>query len=304
MNVTKPPTPKGGKATIVATREWIADKGRLGLRMLDPGHRWRTLFVKGRDPFRIAEQDHFVGGLDPVRARRLFARSVSMVEIETSSYCNRVCWFCSNATYDRRSQKQFMDSSLYERILDELASIRYQQKISYSRYNEPLASPTILDRIREANRIIPGALLHLNTNGDFLDREYLDEIYAAGLRSMNIQVYLGNNAQYDHQRIKKQMFAKIAKLKLRHRVTKDVPGLRLESRLDYRDMALRIYGRNFAESGCNRGGTLWPLTGLTREDRLVYRRSTTCISTATAVCFPVAISVRISPTMPTRLSAS
>ncbi len=193
-----------------------------------------------------------------------------MVEIETSSYCNRACWFCPNAIHDRRSQKHYMESALYDRILTDLARIRYRHKVSYSRYNEPLASRTILDRIGEARRALPDALLHLNTTGDYLDRDYLDALYAAGLRSMNIQVYLGSDDPYDHSRVRAKMLAQVAKLKRRHRITIDAPGQRIEARLSYRDMALRIYGRNFADSGCNRGETV------TLDQR--YRRTSPCVS--------------------------
>ena len=38
-------------------------------------------------------------------AKALFKTHVSNVEIETFSYCNRVCGYCPNATHDRRSFK-------------------------------------------------------------------------------------------------------------------------------------------------------------------------------------------------------
>ena len=226
------------------------------LGQLDASHRWRNRLKKGRDPFRTRSPQHFEGPLSPLQAQRLFSRSVSMVEIETSSYCNRTCWFCPNAIHDRRSQKHHMDTALYGRILADLARIGYRRKVSFSRYNEPLASRTILDRIGAARRDIPAALLHLNTNGDYLDRDYLDALYGAGLRSLNIQIYLGNDEQYDHSRVRAKLLAQVTKLRLQHQITMDRPGERIEAKLSYRDMALRTYGRNFATSGCNRGETV------------------------------------------------
>jgi MoaA/NifB/PqqE/SkfB family radical SAM enzyme len=92
--------------------------------------------------------------------------------------------------------------------------------------------------------------------GDYLTRAYLDELYEAGLRSMHIQVYLGNDDAYDHERTREQMREQIDKLKVEDKITIDRPGRRLEAKLTYRDMRLRIYGRNFADSGCDRGGTV------------------------------------------------
>lgn len=114
-----------------------------------------------------------------------------MVEIEIFSFCNRKCWFCPNSFIDRNSTNILMQEELYLKILNELKSINYNNMISYSRYNEPTSNRKIfIKRLKQAKTIIPNATLHTNTNGDFLSRDYLDELYEAGLKSMNIQSYL------------------------------------------------------------------------------------------------------------------
>jgi MoaA/NifB/PqqE/SkfB family radical SAM enzyme len=220
--------------------------------------------------FDFVNSEHFRPAADHDAAMRLFQQSVSMVEVEVFSYCNRRCWFCPNSTSDRISSNILMPPALYSGILQQLALIDYDKTISYSRFNEPLADRIILDRIREAHRILPRAHLHTNTNGDYLSCAYLDELYTAGLRSLNIQVYLQNEDRYDHSQIESKMQLIIKKLGFPSARTIDKPDEWLESRLTFRDMQVRLYGRNFAINGCSRGNSL--------DIRRDYVRTHPCIS--------------------------
>lgn len=206
-------------------------------------HRWNNL-----DARHLSEQT------DPAAAADLFKRSVRMVEIEVFSYCNRRCWFCPNASVDRISANHFMPEEMYTSILRQLASIDYDGMLTYSRYNEPLADKIILERIAEARRLVPNAVLHTNTNGDYLDNEYLKQLYEAGLRSLNIQIYLKNNERYDHAKIKAAAKKILRRIDLPHTPVRDTPGEWYELRLHHRDMSIRMYGRNFDTNGTSRGG--------------------------------------------------
>lgn len=203
-------------------------------------------------------------------ARRLFEASVSMVEVELFSYCNRVCWFCPNSSIDRRSRREFMEPAIYRGILNQLAEIDYAGTISYSRYNEPLADRSILERLAEARAAVPRALLHTNTNGDYLTRGYLADLRQAGLRSLNIQIYLGNDERYDHERMRGKIAKTLTTLALDAELTRDDAGEWLEYRAASDDLKLRIYARNFERNGSSRGGTV-PV-------RLHYRRTSPCYS--------------------------
>lgn len=215
------------------------------------------------------EDAHMVAITDSDHAAGLFRRSVNMVEVEVFSYCNRRCWFCPNSKIDRISANRYMDTRLYSSIMDQLASIGYAGKISYSRYNEPLADRCILDRIREAREKLPAALLHTNSNGDYLTPDYLAELYDAGLRSLRIQVYLQNEERYSDERIRERAAQTLDRLGIPARKKIDVKGKRLEYRLSYRDMDLRLYGRNFETDGTSRGG----LVDVKRD----YRRTSPCL---------------------------
>ena len=204
-------------------------------------------------PFDFIVEGHFRQVTERSAAMRLFQQSVSMVELEVFSYCNRRCWFCPNSALDRHSAIEYMPEALYLRILEQLSEIDYCGMISYSRYNEPLADRIILRRIEQARAYLPGALLHANTNGDYLTRAYLAELAGAGLGSLNIQIYLANDERYDHDRMRVKLLATINKLGLSATTVRDEPGVWLEATAEFEGVRLRVYARNFEVNGCNRG---------------------------------------------------
>ncbi len=197
--------------------------------------------------------DQLVGQVDVERAKAVFKRGVRLVEIEVFSYCNRRCWFCPNAKIDRITSNSFMPEAMYTGIVDQLQTIGFDGTISYSRYNEPFADDIIFERIAEARQKLPAALLHTNSNGDYLNPEKLERAYAAGLRSLNIQLYLKNDELYDHEKTRFRAAQIAERLPLNYQLVRDEPGEWLEYNSQYKDMALRVYGRNFASNGTNRG---------------------------------------------------
>lgn len=221
-------------------------------------------------PFDFIVEEHFCAIGDRDAAMRLFSSSVNMVEIEVFSYCNRRCWFCPNSVIDRQSTTEYMPEASYLRILEQLGEIGYRNMISYSRYNEPLADRIILRRLAQARQTLPGALLHTNTNGDYLTPAYLDDLIDAGLRSLNIQIYLGNDDRYDHERMRTKLHHTLDRLKLSGDVVTDEPGVWIEATAEHRGLRMRIYARNFDLNGCSRGDSV-PI-------HMATRRTSPCLS--------------------------
>lgn len=186
-------------------------------------------------------------------AANIFARGIRMVEIEIFSYCNRRCWFCPNSFIDRRSENKLMDQKVYSSIMDSLSEINYSGLISYSRYNEPLSDRIILERLAEAHDKLPKATLHTNTNGDYINMDLLGELYNAGLRSLNIQLYLANDEKYEHNAIKNRATHTLKRIPLPSSVVIDNEGEWYQLQLEYKDMSIKMYGRNFAINGTSRG---------------------------------------------------
>lgn len=223
----------------------------------------------------LLEADHLVGLDDPARAAALFKRAVSMVEIEVFSYCNRKCWFCPNSSIDRTGENHYMPEAMYASVIGQLASIDYDGTISYSRYNEPLSDEVIYERLAYAHARLPRARLHTNTNGDYLRADTVPRLHAAGLRSLNIQLYLANDERYDHEKTRFRASQTLRRLGLPATVVRDEPGHWHELRVDYPGMEIRLYGRNFEINGTSRGGAV----DIHRD----YVRSSPCLMPFNAV---------------------
>lgn len=184
----------------------------------------------------------------------IFKASIEMVEIEIFSYCNRRCGFCPNSFIDRISQNQYMPEKFYKNIINDLAKIRYNKKISYSRYNEPLADEIILERLRYARRKLLDAVLHTNTNGDYLTYDYLEKLRGAGLNSLHIQAYAANNT-YINEEIICLIDKKMKNLTLDYYWTAKDDDY-VEAVAELSGMKVIMYGKDFSVYGCDRGGLL------------------------------------------------
>ena len=209
-------------------------------------------------PFPFVQKDHFNVLHNDAAKKLLLKSSLSLVEIEVFSYCNRQCWFCPNSFIDRHTSNTYMSEQDYLNILKQLYDLDYR---GYSRYNEPLSDKIILTRIKQAHQLLPNATLHTNTNGDFLTDEYIRELYDAGLRSLNIQVYIRMDECFLEAAIKKRLDAKLDSLKLTALKKTCISNEWVEIVSAYYDMNIRLYARNFYINGCNRGDSLSNLPG-------------------------------------------
>jgi MoaA/NifB/PqqE/SkfB family radical SAM enzyme len=149
-----------------------------------------------RNSLRV-EPGHFRLDLAPADATRLFKEHVELVEVETTSYCNRTCSFCPNSFIDRLSEKLMMPEPAWQAILAGLEEVGYDGTIVWSRYSEPLSERRILNRIREVRRAAPRCRICVNSNGDFLDADYLGELEDAGLDRLWIDVYIPDEETYN-----------------------------------------------------------------------------------------------------------
>ncbi|MGD9346547.1 MAG: SPASM domain-containing protein [Candidatus Aminicenantes bacterium] len=94
----------------------------------------------------------------------------TVVAIEINAHCNRKCVYCPNHNYDRTGGQQgFLDESLFQAIIDDLAMHGYYRSIYYHIYNEPLLDERLPEFIAYTRERLPEATIDIYTNGDFLD---------------------------------------------------------------------------------------------------------------------------------------
>lgn len=105
------------------------------------------------------------------------------VEIETINRCNGGCDFCPVSVRNETREFKEMSWNLFKKIIDELGEMGYKGRLACFSNNEPFLDPTILDKLRYARENVPGARMHLFTNGTLLSVkkfaeaiQYLDEL--------------------------------------------------------------------------------------------------------------------------------
>ena len=109
-----------------------------------------------------------------------------LIEIELWSKCNRKCNWCPNKYIDRFTKNLFIDSDIFINLVESLKKINYSGYISFSRYNEPLLYPEVLNKFcNYLKRELPNCTLVTNTNGDFLTKEVIENLQINELSIMD-----------------------------------------------------------------------------------------------------------------------
>jgi len=197
---------------------------------------------------------------------------LNFIEIETFSFCNRKCWFCTNQMVDRKTENKLLPISDYCHIIGQLKEIGFNGEISFSRYNEPLSHmEIILNRIGIARYVLgENVTLRINTNGDYLTAEYIDLLSDAGLDELWIQQYLGNQEKYCHDTMIRRIEKTLCRLNIvDYDELINVIGSKIEYNIPHEKMIIHIRGRNFCIDGSPRGGIL-PISGK-------YQRVLNCV---------------------------
>ena len=120
--------------------------------------------------------------------KRVMSDIFTSTNIEVYGYCNRKCSFCFNSRLPER-KGGIMDVKLWEKIIDELSTIKYTGRISPYFYGEPLLDKRIVELISYARRKCPYSRIHISSNGDKLTEELLIKLIENGLDKILITNY-------------------------------------------------------------------------------------------------------------------
>ncbi len=212
----------------------------------------------GDASFRFSPRS-FAGTLDGDEKKRLFKAFVTRVLLEVSSYCNRQCSFCPNASGLRLSKEEKgngIDPALLADILKALQSIDYDRDIVLHLYNEPMADPALADKVAVIAKALPKATIWFNTNGDYLTRERLAALAEAGLSHLNVSLYGPNHGDFDVDYLTSafdRIFNAVgARAKIRRPNEYDI-RTRVVFEHDGRTLPITIFASDFNEIGYDRG---------------------------------------------------
>ena len=118
--------------------------------------------------------------------------SILTVELNTTELCNRTCVFCPRhdpKVYPNRNLNMSVEDA--ETIAINLSNHDYKGKISYSGYSENFLNKKFLEIISVMRKYLKENLFECNTNGDFLKKETIHEIFESGLDLLYINLYDG-----------------------------------------------------------------------------------------------------------------
>ncbi|OGI02177.1 MAG: hypothetical protein A2Y25_04880 [Candidatus Melainabacteria bacterium GWF2_37_15] len=106
---------------------------------------------------------------------------VKMMEFEISTKCNYgKCSYCPVSLESSPVIQRIMPMKLFKKILNDLKAIGYKGKISYQRYNEPLAVKAE-DYVKKTKQALPDAQTEIFTNGILLSEARLDSLRESGV---------------------------------------------------------------------------------------------------------------------------
>ena len=191
---------------------------------------------------------------DRASARAAFAKSVSRVEVETHSFCNRRCNYCPNVVGDRLGDNKQMRPEHWQMIVANLAEIDYAGNLVFQSYNEPLADRAIVDRLREARAAAPRAKLMTYTNGDYLDADYLQALADAGLDYMHVSIHTRYNGKYSEVDALNLIARLVRRLKAKIRYKQFKVGSFIVAQIPHDSIEIEVRAINYFEHGNDRGG--------------------------------------------------
>lgn len=199
---------------------------------------------------------------DVALAGEVFNEYVTVLNIETSAYCNRRCSYCPVA--ERPRQQRIMDDKIFETIIDEMVKIDYRGMVGLSLFNEPLADRDILEKVSFIKKALPYCYIRMNTNGDYLTREYLDELAERGCDELLITMHMTPNETYTDELAHAKLAAFFDKIGLEMKIKYERSGHNITCDEIYNGVRMLVVTNNWSVDGADRGGTV---EDLSIEDR-------------------------------------
>jgi MoaA/NifB/PqqE/SkfB family radical SAM enzyme len=97
-----------------------------------------------------------------------------------------------------------MPDDTFDKIIDDLAAIKYSNLLGLFNNNEPLLDKRLIGFIQQASARVPKATIYIFSNGELLDQELLSKLFDSGLRYIYLSIHDQN--QYPKARCLHQHF--------------------------------------------------------------------------------------------------
>ena len=108
---------------------------------------------------------------------------------ELRTRCNGICPFCpASVGRDPRPDLK-MEKGLFVKVLDELAAIGFQGRVSFYSNSDPLIFGDLTEFVGIAREKLPQAYFHILTNGRALTAKKAEELFRAGITDLTVNFY-------------------------------------------------------------------------------------------------------------------
>jgi radical SAM protein with 4Fe4S-binding SPASM domain len=125
-----------------------------------------------------------------------------IVHLETRTKCSGRCSFCLAAVATDPRNDELMSMDLFLKIINDLKTINYNNRLSLYNNNEPLLDSRIFELVKISRRELPKSFIEIKTNGRSLTFDKLVELFNSGLDYLYINDYV------DEESYKKKFFSK------------------------------------------------------------------------------------------------
>ena len=112
------------------------------------------------------------------------------VEISAIDICNRKCGFCPRSSDIYINKKEQASLLMIEKIAIELNSIKFNGRVSFVGFGEPLLYKNLTNAISIIKNLAPTVQwIEVITNGDYLTINKIKELEKAGCTNMIVSMY-------------------------------------------------------------------------------------------------------------------
>jgi len=118
------------------------------------------------------------------------ANTLKMIEINPIEICNRKCEFCPRADdglYPNKSLKINLET--VEKIKQDLIEMNFDGRVGFVGFGEPTLHKQLCELIKTIREVQSVKWIEVNTNGDFLTRETVKNLYDAGCTTLTVSMY-------------------------------------------------------------------------------------------------------------------
>lgn len=119
-----------------------------------------------------------------------------IIDIELTNLCNFRCLMCPTGNHSQKRPQGLMPEEVFYKILDEIRG--RQLGLRFIRWGEPLMHPKVIEFLSAAKA--DGHLVHLNTNGSYLNEEMADRLLDMPIDSLKFSVQGVDRESYREMR--------------------------------------------------------------------------------------------------------